>query len=196
MAVGSQWESAGLIYQGGDDKVIVAEGAETAMSLIEAEPNAAIYITGGNMQNIQHYEYLALKHGKDELHIAADNDLSIDSGSWKSTETGARKLAEMGIKPLVAQPESIKGQKTDYNDVYKRYGSAEIKRQFSPQYTIDPKNIITEATKLASIAPTHKKAIETPEFSDYRIPNYGGKETEVLENAKRNIENIFGEKER
>jgi len=32
--IGSQWGSAGLIYNGGDEKVIVAEGAETAMSLI------------------------------------------------------------------------------------------------------------------------------------------------------------------
>jgi hypothetical protein len=196
MTVGSQWESAGKIYHGGDDKVIVAEGAETAMSLIQAEPKAAIYITGGNMQNIQHYDTLALKHGKNEIHIAADNDLSKEAGSWKSTEAGARKLAEKGVRPLVYQPESIKGQKTDYNDVYKRYGSAEVKKQFSPQYTIEPKSSITEKTKLIPIAPMKKQTLKAKEPDAYRIPDFDSKKIKAPEKGKGVDTKNLGEKEK
>ena len=193
--VGSQWGSAGVIYQGGDEKVIVAEGAETAMSLIQAEPKASIYITGGNMQNVQHYDYLALKHGKEEIHIAADNDLSIEAGSWKSTEAGAKKLAEQGVRPIVSQPETIKGVKTDFNDVYKRYGADEIKRQFVPQYSISPDMNITEETKLQPLSKLGDKAKNTIEISDYRIPDLE-KSVSNLDKSKGPIEKSIGDREK
>ena len=42
------------IYAGGNDKIIIAEGAEAAMSFVESEPNATIYITR------QHEKHTAL----------------------------------------------------------------------------------------------------------------------------------------
>ncbi len=95
------------------------------------------------------------------------------------------------MQPLVAQPESIKGQKTDYNDVYRRYGSAIVKKQFVPQYTIDPKAKITEATKLKSIMPIHQ---ETTAISDYHIPDHTAKEVIPTKN-KDILEKNIGERD-
>ena len=72
--VGQVWGSAGCIYKGGDAKILVAEGCETGASLVVAAPDASIYITGGNMQSMGHYAYLATDDNKKAIHIAADND--------------------------------------------------------------------------------------------------------------------------
>ena len=169
--IGQVWGGAGIIFKGGEEKVIVSEGAETAMSLIHCEPKSTIYITGGNMQNIQHFDYLALQHDEKEIYIAADNDLSENSGSWKATEAGARKLAEKGIKPIVSQPDAIKGQKTDFNDVMKEYDSREVKRQFSPKYFFDPQCNITDDTKMCSIDLTPKSAKRTTKNNSFKVPD-------------------------
>ncbi|MBU2546757.1 MAG: conjugative relaxase [Gammaproteobacteria bacterium] len=150
-SIGQIWGSAGVIYRGGSEKVIVGEGAETAASLIAAAPDSSIYITGGNMQNVGSYDFLAKQHHTKELHIAADNDLSFEAGSWKATEAGAKKLAASGIKPLVARPETIKNSKTDYNDVLKRYGTNEMKRQFVPLFTMDVVGQVKDEVKLVPV---------------------------------------------
>jgi len=147
------------------------------------------------MQNIQHYDTLALKHGKKAIHIAADNDLSIEAGSWKSTESGARKLAEKGIEPLVAHPESIRGKKTDYNDVYKRYGSLEVKRQFVPKYTINPNESMTDNTKLQPMATSKKEFEKVLLIDDYRLPDINISETQLLTREKGSIEKSVGERD-
>lgn len=172
--IGQVWGSSGLIYRGGDEKVIVGEGAETSASLVPVEPKSSIYITGGNMQNVGGYAFLAKKHDKKELHIAADNDLSFESGSWKATEAGAKQLAKNNVKPLVSKPEVIKGEKTDYNDVYKRYGKNEVKKQFKPTFTIDEKQPVTDETKLTPIL--QEKAINPLSVESkeqlYKIPDH------------------------
>lgn len=149
--IGHHWGSAGIIYRGGNDKVIIGEGCETAASLVTAVPTSSIYITGGNMGNAGHYDFLAKTHGKDEIHIVADNDLSLEAGSWKMTEVAAQKIAMNGIKPLISRPESIRGEKTDFNDVLKRYGEREVSKQFYTAYTMDLGEPITEATRLVPV---------------------------------------------
>jgi len=132
--IGQLRGSAGLIYQGGDERVVVAEGAETAASLIPAVKDGSIYISGGNMQNVGHLSFLADQHETKEIHIAADNDLSFEVPSWKATEAGARKLESEGVRPLIALPKVVNGTKTDFNDVLKKFGSEEVIRQFQPKF--------------------------------------------------------------
>ena len=155
--IGHHWGSAGIIYRGGNDKVIIGEGCETAASLVTAAPTSSIYITGGNMGNAGHYDFLAKTHAKDEIHIATDNDLSLEPGSWKMTEFAAQKLAMNGITTRVLRPESIRGEKTDFNDVLKRYGEREVNKQFYTSFTMDLGEPITDVTKLA---PVLKKTIK------------------------------------
>ncbi len=149
--IGQIWGSAGIIYRGGDEKVIVAEGCETAASLVSVAKDASIYITGGNMQNAGSYDFLAEQHNLKNIHIAADNDLSFEAGSWKATEAASRRLASSGISSLVSRPAAIKENKTDYNDVLKSYGEMEVKKQFVPAFTIEHLEKVTDKTRLSEI---------------------------------------------
>ena len=143
--------SVGVIYQGGNDKAIIAEGCETAASLIPVARNASIYITGGNMQKIGHCKFIAESVNSNVLHIAADNDLSLSAPSWQSIERGASHLAERGIRSLVSRPQSINNEKTDYNDVLKAHGIDAVKNQFKPSYEIKMDTPTTHETKLTPI---------------------------------------------
>ena len=174
--IGQIWGSAGLIYRGGDEKVIVAEGCETAASLVSVAKEASIYITGGNMQNAGSYDFLAIQHNLKNIHIAADNDLSFEAGSWKATEAASRRLASSGISSLVSRPEAIKENKTDYNDVLKNHGEIEVEKQFVPTFTIEHLDKVTDKTKLSEIqiASSHVKQKET------QIKNIQQKDNELL----------------
>ena len=153
--IGLIGHSAGVIYRGGDDKAIIAEGCETAASLIPAAKNASIYITGGNMQKISHFKFIAESINSKILHIAADNDLSLSAPSWQSIEKGARQLAERGIQSLVSRPQSINNEKTDYNDILKAHGIDAVKDQFKPTYETKMKSPISHETKLMPIEDKH-----------------------------------------
>ena len=124
------------------------------------------------MQNVGSYGFLAEKHQQDQIHIAADNDLSFEAGSWIATQTGARQLASEGITPIVTQPDTIKGKKTDYNDVLQRYGKTEIAKQFTAKFTIDCSQPITDKTTLQPIInETHKSPAQLSDApSLYQIP--------------------------
>ena len=186
--VGQVWGSAGCIYKGGDAKIIVAEGCETGANLVVAAPDASIYITGGNMQNVGHYAYLATDENKKAIHIAADNDLSTGSGSWKATEAGAKQLATDGIKPLVAQPEVVNGEKTDFNDVLLQGGSEKVKAQFYPQYSVDPKdNSVSEIT-LAPVKPK-KVAMDQNLFSSYEAVHNNTKDLSKIRKVDKDLKN-------
>jgi len=154
--IGQLRGSAGLMYQGGDEKVVVAEGAETAASLIPAVKDGSIYISGGNMQNVGNLSFLVDQHETKEILIAADNDLSFEVPSWKATEAGARKLESEGMKPLVVLPEVVDGKKTDFNDVLKKYGSEEVIRQFQPKFEMTRDEFSIGGPKLSEIQEKEK----------------------------------------
>lgn len=156
--IGQIWGSAGVIYKGGDDKVIACEGAETAASLVAVQPKSSIYATGGNMQNVGHYDFLTHQHNNRQLYIAADNDLSFEAGSWRATQAGARQLAKQGIQPMIAMPQAIKNQKTDYNDVLKRYDSKEVAKQFQASFAFGQQEIADD-TQLIAIKPNDTNQI-------------------------------------
>ena len=170
--IGQIWGSAGVIYQGGDDKIIACEGAETAASLVTAQPKSSIYATGGNMQNVGHYDFLVKHNNNTAFYIAADNDLSFEAGSWRATQAGARQLAKQDIQPMVAMPQAIKNQKTDYNDVLRRYDSKEVAKQFQASFAFGQQEIADD-TQLIAIKPNDTNQIaETIDKSEqlYQLP--------------------------
>lgn len=85
----------------------------------------------------------------------------MESGSWKATSAGAVQLATDGIKPLIAQPEVVGGEKTDFNDVLLHGGSEKVKAQFYPQYSIDSKTNIPLDAKLISIKYQNDKMLKS-----------------------------------
>ena len=54
--------SAVCIQSRDSDEVIIAEGIETALSLVQALPEANIYVTLGNIKNAESLSWLAEKH--------------------------------------------------------------------------------------------------------------------------------------
>ena len=71
--------AAVLIHKGqteGQQQVVIAEGPETAASLITTLPDAHIYATLGNISNAKELHWLSSKHGTKQFYFAADNDYS------------------------------------------------------------------------------------------------------------------------
>ena len=84
MTVGSQWGAAGLIYAGGDDKVIVAEGAETAC-LVEVEPMRRFISLVATCKMQGHYGTLALLHGQSTITYCSRTMIYQSKRGFKAT---------------------------------------------------------------------------------------------------------------
>ncbi len=134
--------SAALIHQGASNKLFIAEGPETAASLIKAVPDANIYVTVGNIRNSEHLGYLAKKHNTNTFYFAADND----GGNLKpaqSLQKAAAKLEAQGIKCYKAMPQLIGVEKPDFNDVIIHKGTEGVKAQLNTMH-----RIINESEKI------------------------------------------------
>jgi Ti-type conjugative transfer relaxase TraA len=138
--------SAVLIHQGSGNEVIIAEGVETAASLITAKPKANIYATLGNIKNAAHLSWIADKHNTKEFYFAADND-----GKNKQNINALKAVAkilkyEHNIACYMALPElSPEKEKYDFNDVLMEQSAASVKRQLAKMeliYVPERKEII------------------------------------------------------
>lgn len=127
--------SAVLIHEGkkeGEQHVVIAEGPETAASLITALPAAHIYITLGNISNAAELEWLAQKHQTKQLYFAADNDGAYGKSIEKIQDVAQKLHAQHRIECYFAKPH-LPGKgvadKIDFNDVLLEKGVDEVKRQ-------------------------------------------------------------------
>lgn len=151
--IASSWGHHAQIHLGASNRVILAEGPETAASLIKADPSANIYISVGNNQNMGNLAYLAEKHGASEMLFASDND-GLNAGSDKGLKKAASKLAEQGILVKEAKASALDGrEKSDYNDILKLGGDEAVKASLENwRYLASPENakeaINTQPTQL------------------------------------------------
>ncbi|PCI38329.1 MAG: hypothetical protein COB50_02510 [Thiotrichales bacterium] len=157
MNLGKTSGAAAPIYLGGGTEVIIAEGAETAASLITIRPTANIYAACG-LHNLGNLAYLARQHNCKKILIAADNDKAVSDHTWNITAKTARKIAKMGIKPVIYLPEIINNDKTDFNDVLKTHGKFAMENQFFAKYSLDMSKNITDETELVAIDLEDKSA--------------------------------------
>lgn len=122
--------SAVLIHKGTSNTVMIAEGPETAASLIKARPDANIYVTLGNIRNAESLSWLATRHKTKEFYFAADKD--DNTNNLKALKLVAKALKEEhGIASHIALPQVDGQTKCDFNDVLKLSGTDEVKRQLS-----------------------------------------------------------------
>lgn len=122
--------SAVPIHTGNSNKIIIAEGPETAASLIQVEPDANIYVTLGSIKNAASLDWLAKKHQTDTFYFAADND-GPQAKSMKALRAVATTLHEHhDIKARVATPSLPNQEKCDFNDVLKAQGITGVKAQW------------------------------------------------------------------
>ncbi|PCH56029.1 MAG: hypothetical protein COC15_03700, partial [Legionellales bacterium] len=78
--------------------------------------------------------------------------------TWNITAKTARKIAKMGIKPVIFLPEIINNDKTDFNDVLKTHGKFAMENQFFAKYSLDMSKNITDETELVAIDLENKSA--------------------------------------
>ena len=186
---------AAAIYTGGGKEVILAEGVETAASLIVAKPKANIYVSFGHVTSMGKYGYLAEKHQTDTILIAADNDdADPKSHTWASVEKAATQLAKNGIKVNIAKPEALTSKdcfyqtslKTDFNDLLQHRGVEAVIKNIKPMYTVSDStsNIKTIKLSKSSIKPVNQ-AIQKIAKTQM---NNGNSVAKYLENTKNNPE--------
>ena len=135
--------SAAQIQKGESNKVIIAEGPETAASLMKAFPDANIYVTVGNIRNAEHLAWVARKHKTDTIYFAADND-GANQRPVEALKTAAQKLESEGIKCYKAVPSLRAIETPDYNDVLIHQGIDGVKRQMSTM-----RRVLNESEKIS-----------------------------------------------
>lgn len=120
MTYGVLENAAVLINQGNSkNRVALAEGPETALSIKEADPNLTIYATLG----ASNFARTPLNHVTEVL-LCADND-GPHASSEHLLQQAAVKLAERGITVWQTLPD-YPGTKCDFNDVLKVKGAAAV----------------------------------------------------------------------
>lgn len=123
--------SAACLRQTDSQEVWIAEGPETAATLMMARPEAAVYVTLGNIANAAHLGWLARKHQTQQLNFAADND-GPTSPSQKALHKAAQQLEAQGITCQHALPVlSREHTKVDFNDVLQQEGLQEVQKQLA-----------------------------------------------------------------
>lgn len=157
--------AAVLIHKGkteGQQQVVIAEGPETAASLITALPDAHIYVTLGNISNAKELHWISEKHGTKQFYFAADNDGIHGQAINKIKDVAATLKYQHDIDCYIAKP-SLPGKaldaKIDFNDVLIAQGEAGVKKQvehFDKIFVPDKPKLIDEKTIDESFMPTQE----------------------------------------
>ena len=129
--------SAVLIHAGrmeGEQKVVIAEGPETAASLIAVLPDAHIYVTLGNISNAAELAWLGEKHHTKQFYFAADNDGAYGQSIQKIHDVSQKLKTNKDIDCFIAKPH-LPGKgfkdKVDFNDVLMAQGIEGVEAQVS-----------------------------------------------------------------
>ncbi|MBY0545296.1 MAG: toprim domain-containing protein, partial [Gammaproteobacteria bacterium] len=113
-----------LIHQGKPDGVMAyAEGLETALSVADAHPDWNVHLTFG----VTNFAKVPLKAESQAVVLCADND-GVDSGTAKTLDKSAQKLAAKGKEVYVAlpaKPDNV--DKYDFNDLLKNQSKEAVK---------------------------------------------------------------------
>jgi phage/plasmid primase-like uncharacterized protein len=118
-------QEGSLLHEGKDQtRIAIAEGLETALSILEAQPDWSVAVTFG-VTNLGKCRYL--KNYKEVL-ICADND-GVNSATQKSVEKTIQALAKDGLNVYVAMPMKPESITTwDFNDQLVHAGVDEVSK--------------------------------------------------------------------
>lgn len=158
--------AAALIHKGkteGQQQVVIAEGPETAASLITALPDAHIYVTLGNISNAKELHWLSSKHGTKQFYFAADNDGIHGQTIHKIKNVAATLKYQHDIDCYLAKPSlpsKALDAKIDFNDVLIAQGEAGVKKQvehFDKIVVPEKQKLIDEKTIDDSFKPAQEE---------------------------------------
>ena len=120
--------SAGLIQEGTDKQVFIAEGAETALSIANVNPDATV-LTSFSVSNLNNMGEMLGYYKYHDIIIAGDND-GVGSNAYQLTEKAVENLQDQGFNVTAIYPEPLKDQeKTDFNDVHQALGNSGLSQQ-------------------------------------------------------------------
>lgn len=144
-----------LVHPGKDtDKIALAEGVETALSIATAHPDYQVHVTFG----VGNFAKVGEKIKSKILLICADND-GISSGTAKSVQRATAHLSQKGMDVWVAEPEKpANQQKWDFNDALKNQGISQVKKDLDNATLV--KGITQE--KIADEIKQHLNAMPLP----------------------------------
>lgn len=137
----------------GKDKILIAEGPETALSLAQANPEATVLATlsSSNFKNIE------LKTGKESIVLCADND-GKNPMTNNAIKQAIQHFTEQGRPVYLAKPLELGA---DFNDIHQQQGIEKVKA------IIDQAPLV----KVPLITPEIKQPLTEPiDEYNYRIP--------------------------
>jgi Ti-type conjugative transfer relaxase TraA len=149
------------------NRVYVAEGVETALSLKEAGIKDPIFASLGvsNYKNFGNFLKDKYQDHSPEVIIAADHDKSkngIESPSFKTTKQALEILKEKGFKASIIMPQK---EGYDFNDVLLKEGVDQLKTQiFEPRVRIQSHVERSSDSNIDSISINHKSRDEVVKF--------------------------------
>jgi hypothetical protein len=122
---GNIQSAAVLVNAGRDNKTIaIAEGPETALSIVEANPELTVYATLGS----SNFQSVPLSKETKTLLFCADND-GKQTNSQNKVKEAADYYAQKGIEVWQTLPSAIPGlKKVDFNDILKQQGKEAVRR--------------------------------------------------------------------
>jgi len=126
---------AAIIHRGkiGADKLVIAEGPETAASIadaIDAVKNEIPILASLSLGNLENLKDLIADHWKPKrVIIAADND--NDENLPQAISELENFLRKRGIEVAISIPQLETGTKCDWNDVLKAHGTDHLRNIFS-----------------------------------------------------------------
>lgn len=121
-------DSAVCVKESNSNKVIIAEGIETALSIASTGINANIYVTLGNIKNAESLSWLAKKHQSKEILFAADFDPQTNHANVKVIKEIAKTFKdEHQLETYIAHGYLNEGEKSDHNDILKAKGKDGVK---------------------------------------------------------------------
>lgn len=155
--------SAVCIHRGASNQVIIAEGPETGVSLIDALPEANIYVTLGNIKNAMYLGWLAEKHQTKSILFAIDND-GPGAHNLQSLQKVAHHLQDQhNITTLATMAYLPSREKCDFNDVLIELGAHNLKRQLS-----NTKPLLLDREQENSLTPIENHARLCSALSDWQ----------------------------
>ncbi len=159
--------SRGLIGEGAivhagkpNNKIALAEGPETALSIAEAQPDWTVYVTFG----VSNFAKVRLPENTQNILICADND-GHDSTTSKSITKSAEQLAKRGVDVWVAEPQKPEHKtKWDFNDALMSGGVSQIKNDLDQaklyQKGISKENFTVDLKENLAVLSEAKSVIE------------------------------------
>jgi Ti-type conjugative transfer relaxase TraA len=143
----------GVIQNGANGRVYIAEGGETGASAGLADPKSTV-LTSLSVSNLSNSAEALKAHQPKELIILKDND-GKNAKSEVAFNKAIKTLQDAGLQPIIKTPQMLANkQKTDWNDILQVKGVDGLRKDLGvaiPEYDKNWKHRLDQITKIGQI---------------------------------------------